>query len=278
MYQYKETHLYTALPAVGKLLESFDPGLQKQIFQEADQPQLQRPYLAFEQVRKCRALPEIYQGDLVISAPQPIKLEPTGFEGYFRGFNLKPFQLAGIQAMLGREILRKIDAEWEYPVAKSLHLALEGTNYTRYSVVMIQELAGIIHKMKALDHHPKCDTKSHGEFRQQTYDQISSLPSVKWDLSNPALGLRQEICLSMANPLPDEAVQVNFSSEELSGYKVMMELGRIGHPLIRATADSLSENTDKLFSTHDFLFRWRKPDNYPLPDIRELITNVYAKH
>ncbi|MBZ0310609.1 MAG: hypothetical protein K8I82_31410 [Anaerolineae bacterium] len=179
---------------------------------------LDRPYLAWENVRKIR---------------HPFLSPGTGFEGYYVGV----YQQSGdVLEQLLHQCKWLLDGIVRlYPMEYGFHSRLMSTLVGERSDPKAIEiwstyLGVLLAKLRCnLLNNPKAES-----FRQTTYQSVNSAPVIRYDLAEHTVLQTYSLAAPPAAPEPHLYVDLNSIQPSMQDAWIVAEnLGKFGHPLLR---------------------------------------------
>lgn len=187
----------------------------------------ERAWLAWETVRLVR---------------NPFFREGTGFEGYFVGLCHSPDEMSDRLLEIGREILacnRRMYPH-EFAFKKRMMQTLTGEIDDAQAVSVWATLLGTaLGKLR----RNTCMYAVARDFQNETYRSVYRLPPVRY--TQHAYQIRQEYCLSpyWKTPAPKPDLRLDaVRPEDQDAALVMSQIGRFGHPLVRAYLRAANPN------------------------------------
>ncbi|HVU13349.1 MAG TPA: hypothetical protein VHD90_18855 [Phototrophicaceae bacterium] len=190
----------------------------------------ERPYLAWEAVRKAR---------------NPFFIDGTGLEGYYVGQCLSPEEIAERLLQLGHFMLGSNCQLYRFNYRFKSHLmkTLLGEMSDPLSIeVWSAQFGAVLGRLR-------CNLLTNTQtrfFQTETYQSTSSLPAIRY--TQGCLTIEQEYSVprsaSESISVWAQPLESALKPSDSDAYLVIQSIGKFGHPLIRRYLDERNELLD----------------------------------
>lgn len=230
-------HVRKELPRLGAFLRVAtrgDPQVEAALWEIGTSAPYQIAFLAWQAVRKGNRAGIVVGNVMCRGSVLPY----TGFEGYFASTDLDPAAVVRAEAQMGRHILAELrrqlatSSSYEHTPQGSftaLRDVLHGQTYTIPALVMLNAHFGaLLGKLRAQE---TMHAGWYDPFKDETYQSLNS--SLTYIGRDKSLSEQYDLAL-WADRNTLALTPVTLDDDDLAGYDLMAEIGRLGHPLIRA--------------------------------------------
>lgn len=215
-------------------------------------------YGRWESVRLHRSMDVVGQPSVIVEG-KILNLQPTGFEGYFKGRRknpdavgaekeelMTPEDIIKAEVQLGKRIYRKIqdigNRNYDHgrqPTVSVLRGTLSGKGYSTAANDILNKLFVEVLTEERSNAKKQNDPKIYAEFREMTEasvsEQQSTIPVFEWKVDNdntikadvnfiPKLNTKDHV----------ESPRIKLTKEELRYYQCLADIGKFGNPFYRA--------------------------------------------
>jgi hypothetical protein len=180
--------------------------------------QYERPYLAWETVRKVR---------------NPFFTEGTGFEGYYIGQNYSSEELLDCLLQIGHHMLRSNGRLYRFNFrfqSRLMKTLLGDRSDPEAITVWSDQFGAALGRLRC--HLLTCAVASH--FNTETYRHTSSLPSIRYTPNHHTITQEYRIAPTGRGTMPKSTLNLeSLKPSDFDAGQVVWSIGKFGHPLVR---------------------------------------------